>query len=217
MTSKKDTLEYRLREAKTGVAQAVLKLLDHHPDLEPKALLDAMFESVGNIVVQNARRHMWVGEAGLIIEAVAAAARIPPHRILGTSRESHVMLARYIAARIMRERGHALLAIGAALGGRDHTSIINGLGMINRRISEGNDEAETLLIEATDNAIELGLELSPVVRATQAVQVAMLTIPNWAEKARQARKRGATLRGLATVYHSTPDKVREALGEGLDA
>lgn len=71
------------------------------------------------------------------ITAVAAAFGIPPEELLGPSRTRHVVDARQVAMYVLREtRGLSYAAIGAALGGRDHTTAMHAVEQVRARMAE---------------------------------------------------------------------------------
>jgi chromosomal replication initiator protein len=62
-----------------------------------------------------------------IVREVARAFNVPTERILGRERSREVALPRQVAMYLIREEGnYSLPQIGAALGGRDHTTIMYG-------------------------------------------------------------------------------------------
>lgn len=61
-----------------------------------------------------------------IVEAVAGASGVSAAAIKGARRTADVCRARFAAMFLMQEGGAVLAAIGRALGGRDHTTIIHG-------------------------------------------------------------------------------------------
>ena len=72
-----------------------------------------------------------------IIAAVAAAFGIAPEQLLGSSRTRHVVDARQVAMYVLREvRGLSYPATGAALGGRDHTTVMHGIERVRARMAE---------------------------------------------------------------------------------
>ncbi|MGH9165941.1 MAG: helix-turn-helix domain-containing protein [Acidimicrobiales bacterium] len=72
-----------------------------------------------------------------IIAAVAAAFGIAPEQLLATGRTRHVVDARQVAMYVLREvRGLSYPAIGAAVGGRDHTTVMHGVERVRARMAE---------------------------------------------------------------------------------
>ena len=71
------------------------------------------------------------------ITAVAAAFGIAPEKLLGPSRTRHVVDARQVAMYVLREgRDLSYPAIGAALGGRDHTTVKHAVEQVRARMAE---------------------------------------------------------------------------------
>lgn len=64
---------------------------------------------------------------------VANAFRLTSDDIAGSCRQAHIMHARQIAAAVMRRvTSRTLVEIGMSLGGRDHTTVMNGLERIEK-------------------------------------------------------------------------------------
>jgi chromosomal replication initiation ATPase DnaA len=63
-------------------------------------------------------------EIGDLLVKAAELFRLPIAAIVGPSRQRRITLARFAVARAARRAGHTWVAIGEALGGRDHTTII---------------------------------------------------------------------------------------------
>jgi chromosomal replication initiator protein len=70
-----------------------------------------------------------------IVEVVAGHFRIDLDDMRGSSRSQKVVVPRQIAMYLIRELTKvSLVDIGDVLGGRDHTTIMHGIGKINREI-----------------------------------------------------------------------------------
>lgn len=65
--------------------------------------------------------------ADRIIDAVARAAEIPRQDLIGPRRTDRLAFARFALFKMLQDRGFTLKEIGAACGGRDHSTIIHGL------------------------------------------------------------------------------------------
>jgi len=75
-----------------------------------------------------------------IVETVARYYGVPVAELRGKARDKQVVLPRQIAMYLMREETEApLLRIGAALGGRDHSTILHGCEKIEREMAENDD------------------------------------------------------------------------------
>lgn len=67
----------------------------------------------------------WWADGAEVIADVASLFRIQPSDITGPSRRALFVDARSVVALIMRNRAYTTAEIGAMLGNRDHSSILN--------------------------------------------------------------------------------------------
>ncbi|MDE3102119.1 MAG: chromosomal replication initiator protein DnaA [Chloroflexota bacterium] len=75
-----------------------------------------------------------------IVEVVARYYQVPVDQLRGKARDKQIVLPRQVAMYLMREETEApLLRIGAALGGRDHSTVLHGCEKIEREMSESDD------------------------------------------------------------------------------
>ena len=75
-----------------------------------------------------------------IVETVAKYYGVPSDQLRGKARDKQIVLPRQIAMYLMREETEAaLLRIGEALGGRDHSTILHGCEKIEREMGENDD------------------------------------------------------------------------------
>jgi len=75
-----------------------------------------------------------------IVETVARYYNLPADQLRGKARDRQIVLPRQIAMYLMREETEApLLRIGAALGGRDHSTVLHGCDKIERELAENDD------------------------------------------------------------------------------
>jgi chromosomal replication initiator protein len=75
-----------------------------------------------------------------IVEVVARYYQIPVEQLRGKARDKQIVLPRQVAMYLMREETEApLLRIGAALGGRDHSTVLHGCDKIEREMQESDD------------------------------------------------------------------------------
>ncbi len=75
-----------------------------------------------------------------IVEVVARYYQVPIEQLRGKARDKQIVLPRQVAMYLMREETEApLLRIGAALGGRDHSTVLHGCEKIEREMSESDD------------------------------------------------------------------------------
>ena len=75
-----------------------------------------------------------------IVEVVARYYQVPVEQLRGKARDKQIVLPRQVAMYLMREETEApLLRIGAALGGRDHSTVLHGCEKIEREMSESDD------------------------------------------------------------------------------
>ena len=89
-------------------------------------------------ILQTPRRQSLSPEK--IVEIVARYYQVPVEQLRGKARDKQIVLPRQVAMFLMREETEApLLRIGAALGGRDHSTVLHGCEKIEREI-EGSDD-----------------------------------------------------------------------------
>lgn len=75
-----------------------------------------------------------------IVEIVARYYQVPVEQLRGKARDKQIVLPRQVAMYLMREETEApLLRIGAALGGRDHSTVLHGCEKIEREMHESDD------------------------------------------------------------------------------
>ncbi|HET7771267.1 MAG TPA: DnaA/Hda family protein [Chloroflexota bacterium] len=91
-----------------------------------------------------------------VLRAVSLVFGVPVEALLAARRDRQVVVPRQVAMLLMREEtGASLSEIGAALGGRDHTTIIHGCDKIARsvvedaRLAEHVDAARQVIAAAT--------------------------------------------------------------------
>lgn len=68
-----------------------------------------------------------------IVAAVSAVSGVPEADLIGPGRSASVARARQVCYHIARAEGHTLSRIGRALGGRDHTTVLEGLRQVHER------------------------------------------------------------------------------------
>ncbi len=89
-------------------------------------------------ILQSPRRQALAPEK--IVEIVARYYQVPVDQLRGKARDKQIVLPRQVAMYLMREETEApLLRIGAALGGRDHSTVLHGCEKIEREM-EGSDD-----------------------------------------------------------------------------
>jgi chromosomal replication initiator protein len=89
-------------------------------------------------ILQSPRRQTLAPEK--IVEVVARYYQVPVEQLRGKARDKQIVLPRQVAMYLMREETEApLLRIGAALGGRDHSTVLHGCEKIEREMSESDD------------------------------------------------------------------------------
>jgi len=89
-------------------------------------------------ILQNPRRQTLAPEK--IVEIVARYYQVPVEQLRGKARDKQIVLPRQVAMYLMREETEApLLRIGAALGGRDHSTVLHGCDKIEREMGESDD------------------------------------------------------------------------------
>jgi len=75
-----------------------------------------------------------------IVEIVARYYQVPAEQLRGKARDRQIVLPRQVAMYLMREETEApLLRIGAALGGRDHSTVLHGCEKIEREMQADDD------------------------------------------------------------------------------
>jgi chromosomal replication initiator protein len=89
-------------------------------------------------ILQSPRRQTLSPEK--IVEIVARYYQVPVEQLRGKARDKQIVLPRQVAMYLMREETEApLLRIGAALGGRDHSTVLHGCDKIEREMQESDD------------------------------------------------------------------------------
>lgn len=66
-----------------------------------------------------------------IIHAAEELFFLPKGSLKGGSRKQEIKKVRFMIMSILRDQGYTYKRIGLALGGRDHSSVINGLSRVN--------------------------------------------------------------------------------------
>lgn len=80
-----------------------------------------------------------------ILQGVSAESGVPLEDLLGRCRLQGLVRARQVAYLLAREQGYSLPRIGRALGGRDHTTVLQGVQGVAR--AAANDPELFRLIE----------------------------------------------------------------------
>ncbi len=81
-----------------------------------------------------------------VINAVAEYYRIQVDDLKGKKRDKHIVVPRHVAMYLMRQETDAsLLEIGQALGGRDHSTVLNGCENITRGVNENTSLRKEVL------------------------------------------------------------------------
>ncbi|MBI2773059.1 MAG: chromosomal replication initiator protein DnaA [Chloroflexi bacterium] len=89
-------------------------------------------------LLQNPRKQTLAPEK--IVEIVARYYQVPVEQLRGKARDKQIVLPRQVAMYLMREETEApLLRIGAALGGRDHSTVLHGCDKIEREMADSDD------------------------------------------------------------------------------
>jgi len=89
-------------------------------------------------ILQSPRRQTLSPEK--IVEIVARYYQVPVDQLRGKARDKQIVLPRQVAMYLMREETEApLLRIGAALGGRDHSTVLHGCDKIEREMADSDD------------------------------------------------------------------------------
>ena len=87
---------------------------------------DALDATTVNLLLQNGHLELAASPMTRLVERVAAAYAIPVQELLGRSRRADALLPRQVAMYLARETTKlSLPKIGAALGGRDHTTVLH--------------------------------------------------------------------------------------------
>jgi chromosomal replication initiator protein len=79
-----------------------------------------------------------------IVDAVASAHRLSREALIGKSRNMRLVRPRWMAMRLLRDRGEKLEVIGALLGNRDHATVFWGLRRAADLMREDEDFRSTL-------------------------------------------------------------------------
>lgn len=180
-------------------------------------------------------RRMWAPSRGRVLQLVSRASGFPADELIGQGRYHDLCRARHVGFWLMRRYGYSMGEIGATFGGRDHTTVLSGIRRVEYAIKTGNASfavvIEAVLTAALDMiASELGLPTSkpnPEPEATapppaapsapepvRSAAIAPMT-PAMLDRARQMRRRGATLKGTAKALGVDPLALALALGERI--
>lgn len=151
-----------------------------------------------------------------IIEATAQVVGMTPAQLVGRSRSAAEVQARVLAAHVMRAHGYSQTQTGAALGGRDHTTILHALSKpvssqdIDRieRLLAGETVDDLPLVEVARQTMPKREMPAPLPRRPS---VEVVEIPMGLARARDLRRRGATLRSLAILCGVTPEQLGRVL------
>ncbi len=93
-------------------------------------------ESIAVAQAQDAARRVWRSPATRYIDAVSRASGVSMAGILGESHRPPVARARHVAAWLLRRHlTLSLPAVGAALGGRHHTTALHSIRTVGRCLS----------------------------------------------------------------------------------
>lgn len=75
-----------------------------------------------------------------LLDIVCSICEVEPNEVFGKSRKREVVMARQIFGYFARNYlGMRLVAIGEFLGGKDHTTVIHGIGKVREFLSIGDD------------------------------------------------------------------------------
>lgn len=142
------------RVAGSERGQSLVHLLDHaaahgtiwavstpaHPSIGAGTQVDSRLS--GGLVVPPTTTPVWRASAGAtpslarIIRSAAKLHDVEPAVMIGPSRRRTVAAARSLAMYLARRlTGHSLQAIGAACGGRDHSTVLHGVRVCTARIA----------------------------------------------------------------------------------
>ncbi len=94
---------------------------------------------------------------GRVLATTAAAFGLETHELCDLGRSRHTVHARQVAAYLLRQAGLSLPAIGRALGGRDHTTVVRALARVRLRM----EQSPALRRRVEDLADRLSVELGP--------------------------------------------------------
>ena len=112
------------------------------------------------------------------VETVAAAFGVAASELRGRSRQRHLVEARQVAMYVLREAtGLSLPAIGRALGGRDHTTVMHALERVRERLHHSPTLRERVgqvleVVDGTRAAGEVASVPSPAGVAADGVKTA---------------------------------------------
>ncbi len=79
-----------------------------------------------------------------LVAFVANSIGVPPAQLIGACRERDLVRGRWAVMVALSERGWSLPRIGAALGGRDHTTVMNGIDRARELATEDRAFAQLL-------------------------------------------------------------------------
>ena len=97
-------------------------------------------ELAGRVLGQNPVAPSTKLTAAAIIEAVATYFQLTPAAMISPRRDRHAAMARHITSFLLREELHSSLdSIGAALGGRNHATVMNSLKKMQQELAHGTE------------------------------------------------------------------------------
>ena len=178
-----------------------------------------------------------------VVCAAAAAAGVTLGQMVGQGRDRDVLRFRFAACWIMRQRGWSFPQIGQAMGGRDHSTVLNAFDVIVARLAAGDAQtmADVALVLDVLEGKPVGMVLvagAAVAHPAPGAPIALDPISKGGrkrkpgpvpaeiapvqihgvvgpalERARQMRRMGGTLVSVAKVLGVEPAVLVLALGE----
>jgi hypothetical protein len=126
-------------------------------DQDPELRVEKVVEKVEPFPPSERARPYQTGCSPIVrqtIQAVAAMAGVPMHRIVSERRTGDIVIVRQIAIWIARQfTNRSLKAIASEVGGRDHTTIMHAVQRIDKLIADHGIEAEEETPEAWTRAL----------------------------------------------------------------
>lgn len=91
-----------------------------------------------------------------IVECVSEVTGVPVADILSDRRAEELIRARHVAMWLARNRtGYSLPRIGRAIGGRDHTTVLNAVARVDQALADPGDRQTRATVRAAEAALDI--------------------------------------------------------------
>jgi chromosomal replication initiator protein len=130
-----EVIEYVAHKDQTNIRElegALNKILAYAQITGRQATLQLAMEAIADAAIGQRRAKLSRAD---IVELIAAHYRVTPADLRGRARSKEIVGPRQVAMYLLREETSAsLLEIGQELGGRDHTTVMHGIGKIEQQL-----------------------------------------------------------------------------------